>query len=166
MPIKRKNLNNHSPAHGFTLIEVMVVVVIIGIILSFVMLSFGDFGAQRRLNAKAQHFSELVKLLKLKSVIGADTFGIDIREHSYTFYRFVVDHKTPYGRWDKIKDKRLFLPFIDNDVFLKLNRPTKKEQPDIIISSNGTISPFALRFQTKSASTLLSYNKGGTIEIK
>ena len=39
---------------GFTLIEVMVVVVIIGITIGFAMLSFGDFGQSRRLLTAAE----------------------------------------------------------------------------------------------------------------
>ncbi len=35
--------------NGFTLIEILVVIVIVGITLSFALLAFGDFGSERRI---------------------------------------------------------------------------------------------------------------------
>jgi len=144
----------------------MVVIVIIGIILSFVFLSFGDFGRQRRLNATSQHLSELIKLLSVRSIIGADTYGVNIQEHGYAFFKFVIDSKSPYGRWQPLTKKRLFKEktFLDNTT-VSINREKKHDQPEVIVSPSGELTPFIIEFRDGEEKTHITSDGSGNLKV-
>ena len=53
---------------GFTLIEILVVVLIIGITLGFALLAFGDFGRQRQIITAAETFVNYVTLVEQQAL--------------------------------------------------------------------------------------------------
>jgi general secretion pathway protein H len=128
---------------GFSLIEIMVVILIVGIILSFVVLAFGDFGASRRARLSTQHLASLIKLSYQKAIIGDDTFGLDIKTSGYRFYQFQSTPDTPYGKWVLLSHSHIFKPTrFPPDTRIKLSIKHTEKGPDIIMTSAGQITPF------------------------
>ena len=93
---------NHKKSIGFTLIEILVSMVIVGIILSFVVISYGDFGATRRLIMAQQHFADLIQLAQNRAIIANQTYGINISSTDYCFYQFQQDGAN--GTWRPMRD--------------------------------------------------------------
>jgi general secretion pathway protein H len=74
--------------HGFTLLELMVVIVLIGIILTFVVRSVGDGGRRDRIQREAQRITALVEMVGEEAVLQSSVMGMHFLEHGYEFMRY------------------------------------------------------------------------------
>jgi general secretion pathway protein H len=70
-------------ARGFTLLEIMVVLVLIGIITSFALLSVGG-GPRARLAEEAQRLAALVELHQQEAILSGEPHGIQFGRAGYT----------------------------------------------------------------------------------
>lgn len=73
---------------GFTLLELLVVLVLLGIILSFAMLSVGDGGRQDQLQREAQRLQALFHLAGEEAVLQSAELGVALRPNAYRFVRY------------------------------------------------------------------------------
>jgi general secretion pathway protein H len=105
----------HAPQHGFTLLELMVVVVLIGIILTFVVGSVGDGGRRDRIQREAQRLTALVELVGEEAVLKSTIIGLRFGEHGYEFMRYSE------SQWQGITDDGLLKPrTIDDAIVMEL----------------------------------------------
>lgn len=74
--------------HGFTLLELMVVIVLIGIILTFVVGTVGDGGRRDRIQREAQRITALVEMVGEEAVLQSSVIGMHFLEHGYEFMRY------------------------------------------------------------------------------
>lgn len=151
-------------SRGFTLIEVLVVLTIIGITLGFALLSFGDFGASRRMTADVEQFKQFIALVQQQSILESTPYGINIKSNGYAVLRF-----KPPARWEAVPATPLFKgKTFPTGLLVQLDNPTSKIQSMIILHPSGNISPFRLLFQsTKSSKKLIligEYNGNLRIE--
>ena len=101
--------------HGFTLLELMVVIVLIGIILTFVVGSVGDGGRRDRIQREAQRIVALVELVGEEAVLQSSVIGMHFLERGYEFMRY--DGK----RWRLIeKDELLRQRTLDSMIEMQL----------------------------------------------
>lgn len=70
-------------ARGFTLLEVMVVLVLVGIMTSFALLSAGG-GPKKRLAEEAQRLAGLLQLQQQEAILRGELHGIQFTDSSYT----------------------------------------------------------------------------------
>ncbi|MGB6976957.1 MAG: type II secretion system minor pseudopilin GspH, partial [Gammaproteobacteria bacterium] len=144
---------------GFTLIEIMVVVLIIGIAASFAVLRFGDFGQTRRMQNSAMELYLLLHTAQQQAVLQPAIIGWAIKGNGFGFYQFVVaDHN---ASWQPLTHDRLFrFHDLGNKIVLQLrvlNRPqipgmgSEDEQdletivPKLIFLPSGYVTPFVIR---------------------
>lgn len=149
---------------GFTLIEMMIVLVIISITVSFAMLSFGDFGGKRRMRVNAEQFVHYVKLAQQQAVLETSTLGIAIDNNQYRLLRF-----SPLSnKWEPLNKSRLKPRTFSEKVFLDSPAiPHKKNSPDIIVQASGDITPFKIDLSTTQTPMLsVIGNQQGEIVIK
>jgi len=149
---------------GFSLIEIMVVVVIVGLLVGVLSLSLGSF-AEDQNQENARRLEALIELVR-------DEAGIQGREYGLTFYQQgyefavrgqVLDEKgfpvsdekgLPVFAWFPIEQDRLLRPraldedsFLDlelegKEVVLKFERdPNSTYQPQIFLLSSGEVEP-------------------------
>lgn len=131
---------------GFTLIEILVVLVIIGISLSFTLLAFGDFGAGRKAVVSAEQFSAYIKLVQQRAILEVNTLGINVNSEGYETFRF-----EKASTWQPMPKNSLFhwQSFPKNVlVTLKSAIRNRTKRPDIIINPSGDMSPFTIQFGT------------------
>lgn len=150
---------------GFTLIEILVVIVITGIILSVTLLAFGDFGAGRKAVVSAEHFASYVKLVQHRAILEVNTLGININRNGYETFRFEQGL-----RWQPMPKNSLFhwQPFPKHVVVsLKAAIRNRDNRPDIVINPSGDMSPFELTFGTpeKPRLAVLIGGHNGDIEL-
>ncbi|KTD19442.1 general secretion pathway protein LspH [Legionella israelensis] len=129
------------------MIEILVVLIIIGITISFALLAFGDFGVSRRISMATDQFANTLRLAQQQAILESSTLGIIMKNGSYQIYRF-----QPNKGWNPVSNKGVFAVqhFPPQAATrLKVSSTVKKGAPDIIINSSGDITPFTLNIMTK-----------------
>lgn len=139
---------------GFTLLEILVVLVIISITFGFALMSFGDFGASRQAITSAEHFESYLKLLQQQALIEMQPLGVRISSNYYETYHFI-----PEMGWK---------PFPQNSFFNTQNFPSKVivdfkgssisnfKNPHIIIHPSGDLTPFVMNFGTSKKNQIIA----------
>lgn len=150
---------------GFTLIEILIVIVIIGITVGFAMIAFGDFGASRRILFSADQLVNTLRLAQQQAILETSTLGLNIDKTSYQILRF--ENSTT---WKPISNKGIFKVnyFPPNTIItLKTNSNPPLGSPSIIINASGDMTPFTLTFGTNKETvlTVLTGSQDGTLKF-
>ena len=74
---------------GFTLIEILIVIVIIGITIGFALIAFGDFGEGKRIRFAAEQLINTIKLSQQKAILESSTLGLKVDQSSYRVFKFI-----------------------------------------------------------------------------
>lgn len=155
-----------TTSKGFTLIEILVVMVIIGITIGFALIAFGDFGASRRLQFAAEQLANKLKLVQQQAILESTTYGMNIDSKNYQFFKF-----SDNSVWTSLNNKGIYkiTYFPQNSyVHLKTTTPTSQNTPTIIIHSSGEMTPFILNFGSdkNTINTVLQANAQGELSFK
>lgn len=134
---------------GFTLLELLAVIFIIGIILSFASLSVGQHGS-RTLEDEAQRLHSLLQLAADESVLEGRELALQLNPDSYLFLMLDNDDK-----WQPLQDDRLLrqreLPPILRLQLQLEGVDTTLDDADhparIFVLSSGEMTPFELRLE-------------------
>ncbi len=181
-------MRNRSPQPGFTLIEILVVIVVIGIIVSIGMLSLGVLGDDRHLRREAFRIGSLLEVAQDEAVMQGREFGLEVMLTSYRFVEF-----DPFQRlWAEVQTDDVFrarqlpdgiefdLLLEDKSILLEidaedLSDPDAKDNsnsrdefsPHILIFSSGDSTPFQLRIldRERDYSVILTGDLVGSIEV-
>lgn len=162
---RRNAMQIKQQCFGFSLIEILVVIVIIGIVSSIAMLSLGVLGDDRELRTEARRMQTLIEVAQDESILQGREFGLEIMRDSFRFVEF-----DPYAnQWDVIigddtlrlrqlpeevefdlflEDKRVELnpgpADFGNDKDSNSRNPRERYAPHLYIFSSGDLSPFEL----------------------
>jgi len=151
---------------GFTLMEILVVMVIIGIIVAAGTLAMGVLGKDREIEDQTRRFWAVMQQAREEAELqGLDT-GVFVSASGYEFVRL----EPRLNEWQPIEDDQLYakrdLPeglkfraWIDaREIVLKPEAPDwklkeaqKKFAPQILVLSSGEIIPFELRIERDGA---------------
>jgi general secretion pathway protein H len=174
---------------GFTLIELMVVVLIIGLMAAGIVLSVGVTGRDNELEKESDRVFSLMKYARDKAELSTREFGLYLGEYDYQFLTFdprkglwrPVDEDDAL-RARKLPDGlKLHLIVEGREVVLKApdkkkdpSKMTKEEQekealalqPHIMLFSNGDLTSFQLTVMRDEPvrSVTISNNEKGEIE--
>ncbi|MNM44637.1 putative type II secretion system protein H precursor [compost metagenome] len=137
-------------ARGFTLVEVLVVVVIMGVLAGAVMLAGGARGDAYQLREEAERFGTVVRLVADEAVLDNREYGIQLSTQGYGIRR----HDGRSGRWLPVPDwapHRLpagmqFSIAVEGAPLQLPNADTGDERPpQILLSSSAQWTPFHAR---------------------
>jgi general secretion pathway protein H len=145
---------------GFTLVEILVVVVIMAIVISLAVLSIGITGRDTQLDEESRRIEGLVGLLHERALLEGRDFGLRIEPDAYEFLVYVPAH----DRWERMNQDKEFrhrtlpkgvtfqLQLDSQTVVLKPTDPNLLtnqvlSNPQIAIAASGEGTPFRLTLQ-------------------
>ncbi len=155
-------------SRGFTLIEVLVAVVIIGIVMSVAILSLSLVGDDRELRREAQRLVSLMQLAQDDAMMQGREFGVEFMTNAYRF----VEYDPGSGQWaeppfdDSLKtwqlpdDYEIYLFMEDQQILLDPEPKTfsndeedgaaiESYAPHVLIFSSSDVSPFELHIRRR-----------------
>ena len=100
LPVKRLNQEN-----GFTLIELMVVVVIVAILFTYTTLAIRGNSPEDFIKEEAFRMERLIQLALEESILRGEEYGIEVYLDGYRFLHFTEDQWLPLAE-DKILRER------------------------------------------------------------
>jgi general secretion pathway protein H len=134
-----------TPARGFTLVEVLVVVLVVGLLFGFAILAINPGSRDARLEKEATRLWRLLLLAAEESLLQARELGVRVAESGYAFY--VLEE----GEWKVVAgDRRLrereFPEFVRPDVEIEglrivLDESPGAAKPQIMMLSSGEMIP-------------------------
>ncbi|MCY3730931.1 MAG: type II secretion system minor pseudopilin GspH [Rhodospirillaceae bacterium] len=168
----------HPRADGFSLIELLVVVTIVGVFAGAAVLSLGIVGSDRVLQREALRFRSLVDLLAEEALMQSRDYGVRFTETGYRFYvydhqrlvwldpigdAFLSEYRLPEGLVMalSLEDRAVVLePGFDNE------RPAVPE-PQVVILASGEVTPFEAAFyrNLNGGRFVLNARIDGSVEI-
>jgi len=151
-------------ASGFTLIEILVVLVVVSMLVALATFTLGGNSKRRDLDNEAEQFFLLMQTLSEQAVLNNTEFGLVMAEDQYRF--LVYDQQT--DSWQP-SPERMFrsraLPqwlvvtkYLENDM-PRLARDSDSDSdsdddrrvPDVVLFSSGETTPFELEFSLGSS---------------
>jgi general secretion pathway protein H len=160
---------------GFTLIEVLVVVVIIGIMATIATLSVGLLGADREIEDETERLTNAIALLQEQAQLEGRDYGLRIESDNYEFRRFDGFEL----RWAAIEDDPALEPHelppgLAFELVLEgrpvlLRRETNEDArlPQLIAWGSGDMTPYQLSLARSEAGRItLIGSADGMIEIR
>jgi general secretion pathway protein H len=135
---------------GFTLVEILVVVVIIGIVSAGVLLSVSLTGQDRDLDKESQRLLTLVNYAREQAELQTREYGLLFRDDGYEFLTFDVRRNLWRDVFedDALRDRNLpeglgiKLTVEARPVILTKPKDAKDKTPQVMIFSNGDLTTF------------------------
>jgi general secretion pathway protein H len=145
---------------GFTLIELMVVLVIIGVILSSVALSTGGDTRAEVMEREARRLMVLLELASQEAVMRSEQLAVRFTEDAYEF--MVLEN----GQWLALDDERPLRPrALPDEIELRLelqdNPPPglsaeDSDMPQVYLLSSGEMTPFIVTLRSRGSEETFS----------
>ena len=141
---------------GFTLLELLVVLVIVGILVSMLTLSVGLVGEDSALRREAERLEALVQMAGEETMLNGFEMGLRFYRRAYEFsiYRDDTDEWTPlvddelFRHRDIPQAVELDLELEGRQVILEFQAVDDENyRPQVFIMSSGDVTPFNLRFR-------------------
>ena len=176
----------YSQHQGFTLIEVMLVIVLIGIMVSAVQFSFSSSKPEQLLQQNSARFAGIFDVAAEYGMLNNIELGLYIDENTYQFLGYDGVNWSPIA--DKpifetytlpegvelslqlddlpIEDVLLFDPALlnneDDESLFEEEEEEKKIIPQVYILSGGDITPFSLTFELAD----FAFDQGDDVSFK
>lgn len=143
------------PGQGFTLVELLVVIVILGSLIGLAVLSTGIAGPARELRNEAERLAGLVGVLAEEAVLDNREYGLLLQAEGYRVLRY-----DPLAAgWQALDDQSHRLP-VWAELSLELEgealqlpasgpRDAANLVPQLLLLSSGELSPFRLHLNER-----------------
>jgi general secretion pathway protein H len=164
-----------APVAGFTLVEILVVVAIVGILCAAIMLSLNTSGRDQELEKESDRLVALFSYAREQAELQTREFGVMFADDGYEFLTYdnrraewrgvfeddaLAARKLPFGL-------TVALSVESRPVTFSRTKDSKDKTPQVMIYSNGDLTSFAATLQRDAglrSITLTQDEKGVVIE--
>ena len=171
----RRSPPSRSTARGFTLIEIMVVVLIIGVMSAGLLLSVSLTGRDRELEKESDRLLALINYAREQAELQTREYGVIFQDDNYEFVAYdvhrqvwrslfeddaLVLRRLPYGLNVKLKIET-------RPVVLKKPENAKDKTPQVMIFSSGDLTQFEVTLERDGgvrSVTIVQDDKGNVVE--
>jgi general secretion pathway protein H len=174
-----KTLPTTGGSRGFTLIEVVAVLFIVGVMAAFAVIAIGDGGHDRIMEQEARRLASLLELARDEGILIAETQAVGFTRQGYVFLRqYRVDERSyewlpvegdPVLRTRDLADRNVELTLYVEGVEVALPRTTDQPRPHVYLGLAGEMTPFQVDIAPEGGRTpawrVLSL-PGGRIEMR
>lgn len=139
---------------GFTLFELLAVIIILGLITGLAVLSVGDGGRDRELEEQARRFISLVELARQEVMLGGPELAVAVTQQGYQFLHEVEvdDGLTAWLPVDRDRQLRprdlapedLELELTLEGVDVRLEYRPEQPDPHVYLYGTGEVTEFQL----------------------
>jgi general secretion pathway protein H len=142
---------------GFTLVEILVVVVIMAVVISLTVLSVNSTGRDSQLDEESRRIEGLVGLLHERALLEGRDFGMRIEPTAYEFvmYDTRIDRWMPFDQEHEFRKRDLpkgvsFQLMLDSQIVVikavdhNLSSDQAPPAPQVAIAASGEGTPFRL----------------------
>ena len=173
--MRRSPASRLATARGFTLIEIMVVVLIIGVMSAGLLLSVSLTGRDRELEKESDRLLALINYAREQAELQTREYGVIFQDDNYEFVAYdvhrqvwrtlfeddaLVLRRLPYGLNVKLKIET-------RPVVLKKPEDAKDKTPNVMIFSSGDLTQFEVTLEREGgirSVTIVQDDKGNVIE--
>jgi general secretion pathway protein H len=175
-----KNLPSSRVQRGFTLVEILVVIIIIGFLASITVLSSGG-NPLRKLRSEAQRTLTIIQMAGDEALLQGREYGLKLNQGSYQ----IVNFDESKSHWKAGEDSAfrvyrlpesmsLSLASEGNNISLeKIQRVDENEgdspddplKPTLLILSSGEMTPFKIYFQSALTPSRILISSDGLADI-
>jgi general secretion pathway protein H len=136
--------------YGFTLVEILVVVIIIATISGLALLSINLIGDDRELDTERKRLATLIEVAQDEAMLQGREFGLEIMTSTYRFVEF-----DPFAyQWSEISDDELFrlrqlpdgMEFEDPDK-AGMSLTVETYAPHVFVFSSGESTSYEIRLK-------------------
>lgn len=166
-----------STGNGFTLLELLLVMLIIGILAGTVVANFGGAGERAQVRSEAERLALAVEMARGTALQRNEMWGLAVDEHGYVFQRYQPDGES----WLEVDRRPFSFHALADGVAMKVrttfapsrsealrrlteradsNDEEKPEPPDIAIHPGGEVTPFDVAVSSDDAPTWVAYTDG------
>jgi len=153
-------LRGISIAKGYTLLEILVVLVIISIVAGMAVLTIGH-NDNKQLQAFTQELTQTLTLAEEQALLQPATLGLVVSSRSFRFYEYrptKMGSDRVANTWEALQSLELGKHAIPSNIEVRVQIANQtlpvspessennslKRAPALLISSNGTITPFKI----------------------
>ncbi len=167
--------SGRARAGGFTLVEVLVVVVIIAIMTTIAMLKVTTPGYDRQLDGEGERFTDVITAATEQAQLEGRDYGVWFGPNRYQ----VLVYTPATQHWDELPDDRLYeehglpdgvVPALEMEgkaVPIDVAKVDAERVPQLMLFSSGDASPYKLSFAREGTDTkwLVEGQPDGTMAV-
>lgn len=149
-----------APASGFTLIEILVVLIVVGLLAALAVLNLGGGSQQRELQNHVRETYLLMQTASEQAVLNNIELGLLLEEDGYRFV--ILDERA--NEWTETTERMfrernypewlVLTEYIESDT-PRLASEEDRLRPDIVFFSSGETTPFEVEFTIGSDSSYM-----------
>jgi len=170
-----------KPCRGFTLVEILVVMVIVGLMAGMAVLAIGG-DPHQQLKQEAQRIRSVLQLAADEALIQGQEYGLKLASEGYQMVQFNEE----LAQWTEATQEAFAAYQLPNDITLSLQsegskidlttlnkseeeKQNKKQQelkPALLLLSSGEMTPFTLQLHSADAEHQIQLSSDGLGNIR